>query len=49
MQPSYFIELNVFGSKVRYRLWRFSKVSVCDYICTASLLSEGGYYKGHGY
>ena len=46
-QSSYSIELNVFGSKVRYKLWHLSEGSVHDCICTA--ISEGGYYKDCGY
>ena len=40
MQSSYSIELNVFGSKVRYKPWHLSEGGVYDCICTASC----GYY-----
>ena len=36
MQSSYSVELNVFGSKVRYKLQRLSEGGVYDCICTAS-------------
>ena len=36
MQSSYFIELNVFGLKVRYKPRHSSEGSVYDYIFTAS-------------
>ena len=42
MQSSYFIELNVFGSKVRYKLRHLSEGSVYDCIFTASC----SYYLG---
>ena len=40
MQSSCSIELNVFGSKVRYQPWGLSEGGVYDCICIASC----GYY-----
>ena len=37
-QSSYSIELNVFGSMVRYKPWHLSEDGIYDGICTAGIL-----------